>query len=305
MKLILFEPDNIHNIHIKIILGLQIMCQSRNIQFEVSTQRERLYLHDYDILYLVNSFIEPTTLPAHVKIIFGPQMGTFTHAGVTGEFRKELVGTCVFNGLSDWVLKMREEYAPSNMPTVRFPFAVNIAQFQPTKREKDLDCLVYIKHREPGFVEKAIKIIQAAGISYETLFYAKYMEFEYMKLLERARFMICLDAHETQGFALQEAMASDVPLLVCDVKSMYEEFYEYFHPHANQAPKQLLATSVPWWSEQCGLRIFDLEDLPQAIETMKTTPFSPRQFILENLSPEVCMDRILDYFNLNTHENSE
>jgi hypothetical protein len=298
MKLVVYEPDNIHNIHIKNLLGIQLMCRSRNIDFEFSTQLERLQLHDYNILYLINSFVEPTTLPSHVKIIFGPQMGTFTHSGVTGDFRHDLVGKCVFNGLSDWIIKMREEYAPFSIPCHCFPFAVDIEQFQPRNVQKDLDCIVYIKHRNPNFVEEAMKIIAKTGISFQPIYYASYQEYYYMSLLDRAKFMICLDANESQGFALEEAMACDVPLLVCDVKSMYEEYYGDIQPHAQWKPKQLLATSVPYWSDECGVRIFDLEDLPMAIETMKTKEFHPRPYIVKTLSAGVCMDRILKYFQL-------
>jgi len=299
MKLVLFEPTNIKNIHIKIIMALQLMCKARSIQLEFSTQVERLQLNDYEIVYAVNSFIEPTTLPSTVKILFGPQMGTFSFPGITGVFREELVGRCVYNALSEWVIKMREEFAPSSIPVVCFPFAIDTKQFEPKEKPKDLDCLVYIKHREPHFIEKALKIIQDSGVSYETITYANYYESDYMALLERCNFMICLDANETQGFALEEAMACDVPLLVCDVKSMYEEYYDTVQPHGHLAPtKNLFATSVPYWSDECGIRIYSLDELPKAIETMKENEFHPRPYILETLSPGVCMDRILNYFGL-------
>lgn len=297
MRLVLFAPNAIKNIHIKILLSLQLMCKFGNIEFTICTQLERLQIPDYDLLYVVNCFIEPTTLPSHVKIIFGPQIDVF-QPGFTGPFREDLVGKCVFNGLSEWAIKMREEFVRCSIPTVCFPFAVNIDQFKPHNTQKDLDCLVYIKHRKADFVEKALTILNQIGLSYETITYSNYMEFDYMKLLERAKFMLCLDAHESQGFALEEAMAANVPLLVCDVKSMYEEYYGDLQVNADKKPKHLLATSVPYWSEQCGIRIFDLEDLPAAIETMKTTEFHPRDYIVENLSAKVCIDRILNYFKL-------
>jgi hypothetical protein len=298
MKLLVFEAQDIKNIHIKNLCGLQLMCKSRDIHLEFTSQIERLFLNDYDILFSITSFIEPTSLPSHVKIVLGPQMGTFEHPDLVGDYRAELEGRCVFNGLSEWVLTMLREFHPFKLPTVCFPFAVDTEQFQPRGFEKTLDCIVYIKHRNPTFVEQAIKEIIKTGISYEPIFYASYKEVDYMSLLDRAKFMICLDANESQGFALEEAMACDVPLLVCDVKSMYEEYYGDIQPHADLKPKELLATSVPYWSDACGVRIHTLEDLPSAIETMKTNEFHPRQYILETLSAGVCMDRILKYFQL-------
>jgi len=298
MKLILYEPGNIHNIHIKNLLGLQLMCKSRNINLEITSQLERLQKNDYDILFSISGVVDTSSIPSHVKMIIGPQMGIHGHPGIIGEFCQDLVGKCVLNNLSEWVQRMREEFYSMRLPSACFPFAVNIEQFQPRNVQKNLDCIVYIKHRNPTFVEEAIKIIVKSGVSFEPIYYASYQESHYMSLLDRANFMICLDANESQGFALQEAMSCDVPLLVCDVKSMYEEFYGDIQPHAHLKPKKLHATSVPYWSEECGVRIFDLEDLPMAIETMKTKEFHPRQYIVETLSAGVCMDRILKYFQL-------
>lgn len=299
MKLLLYEPEAIKNIHVKILIAIQMMCKSRSIELEVTSQLGRLQLNDYDIVIAVNSFVEPNVLPTHVKILFGPQMGTFSYPGITGDYRPELEGRCAFNALSDWVIAMRKEFAPPSMPYVCFPFAVEIKKFHPKEEPKELDCLVYIKHREPVFLQKALTIIKDSGVSYETITYSEYYEVEYMKLLDRAKFMICLDANETQGFALEEAMANDVPLLVCDAQSMFDEFYGDVQPHGHLASsKQLCATSVPYWSDECGVRITNLDDLASAIQTMKDKKFSPRKYILETLSPEVCMDRILKYFGL-------
>lgn len=298
MKVILYEPHDIKNIHIKIIHGLYLMCKSHSIDFEISTQVERLSLPDYSILFLVNCFLELTLLPSHVKVVVGPQIQSFLENGLSGPFRNDLVGKCVFNGLSEWVLQMIQESHSLSIPTGCFPFAVDIDQFKPRGFQKDLDCIVYCKHREPAFLEKALTIIQQSGVTFQTITYTNYMEVDYMKLLDRANFMICLDAHESQGFALEEAMACDVPLLVCDVKSMYEEYYDDIQVHAQKQPKKLLATSVPYWSDQCGIRIFDLDELPKAIEMMKSTVFRPREYIVQTLSPHVCMERILKYFNI-------
>ena len=299
MKLLLYEPEAIKNIHVKILIAINMMCKSRNIDLEVTSQLERLQINDYDILIAVNSFLEPNLLPSSVKILFGPQMGTFSYPGITGDYRPELVGRCAFNALSEWVIAMRKEFAPPSMPYVCFPFAVEIEKFYPKPQPKDLDCLVYIKHREPGFIQKALDIIKESGVSYETITYSEYYEVDYMTLLDRVKFMIVIDANETQGFALEEAMANDVPLLVCDAQSMFDEYYGNVQPHGHFASsKQLRATSVPYWSDECGLRITELDELANAIQTMKDKKFSPRKYILETLSPEVCMDRILQYFGL-------
>jgi FkbM family methyltransferase len=114
--------------------------------------------------------------------------------------------------------------------------------------------------------------------------------------------MLTLDAHESQGFGLEEAMSSGVPLLVMDAASMYDEMdngvnatYEHLRPN------KLFATSVPYWSDECGIKITKQSELSDAIDKILITydSFTPRDYIVRTLSDEVCMRRILDYFNLN------
>ncbi len=112
--------------------------------------------------------------------------------------------------------------------------------------------------------------------------------------------MIVIGRHESQGFALQDAMSCDIPLLVADVKSMYEEttnggksfIYE------NYKPKKLLATCVPYWSDECGIKFTEISEFSDKLDKMLETweTFTPREYIVRTLSPKVCMKRILDHF---------
>jgi glycosyltransferase involved in cell wall biosynthesis len=115
--------------------------------------------------------------------------------------------------------------------------------------------------------------------------------------------MLTLDAHESQGFALQEAMSCNVPLLVFDINSVYDEYGTSFFNHYK--PLDLKATSVPYWSDKCGLKTNELNDIPEMIDQMINTyqTFEPRKFIIDNLSEEVCMKRILDFHNSSVSNN--
>ena len=108
--------------------------------------------------------------------------------------------------------------------------------------------------------------------------------------------MIVLDAHESQGFALQEAMSCNVPLLVIDATSMYDEMADgHNSSYDHMKPLKLKCTSVPYWSDICGIKITDINKLPKSLGVMldNWSTFNPRKYIEETLSPKVCMERIL------------
>ena len=52
----------------------------------------------------------------------------------------------------------------------------------------------------------------------------KYNETDYINYLKECKYGIWVDAHESQGFALEEALSLDVPLLVWNIKSLNQEY---------------------------------------------------------------------------------
>ena len=102
---------------------------------------------------------------------------------------------------------------------------------------------------------------------------------------------------------LQPFLTSAVTILVLDAISMYDE-----HPdgatctYQSKKPLPLRATSVPYWSDECGIRITSFLQLQNALERMMSnySSFAPRRFIERELSPEKCMRNILDYFQMNS-----
>lgn len=302
MKLVLFVAYQIP--HRKNLNGIQLMCKRCNIEFEYTNCIDRIKENNYDILYCTNNFIDPNIIPYSIKIIYGPQFWVFPDKPIVGEFNEAISKRCVYNCLSDWVKHVYQEMSKEFiMPLYTFPFAVDTEKFQPSsnKMEKEYDCIVYIKRRSIQLVNNTLSLLNQKGMKYIIFKYGIYNEEDYQDALLKCKFMLTLDAHESQGFALEEAMSSDVPLLVMDATSMYDEMdngvnatYEYLKP------KKLLATSVPYWSNECGIKITDESELSDAMDKMMLTyhTFTPRNYIVKTLSDEVCMRRILDYFNL-------
>lgn len=305
MKLLFYAKQGIP--HKKNWDAIQRMTSECGIDFEYTNDIERIKNPNYEILFSMSDFVDPNIIPYSVKALYGPHLWVIPTPPMVGSSREELNGKCAFNLLSKWVkeyaLEMASEYI---MPIVHFPFSVDTNKFKPSETvNKELDCIVYIKRRSNIIIDYTINLLKEKGINHIIFKYGSYQEQDYKNALHKSKFMLCLDAHESQGFALEEAMSCGVPLLVMDATSMHDESdngvtftYEYLKP------KQLLATSVPYWSDECGIKITDKEQLSEAIDSMIqiSSSFTPRDFILRTLSDKVCMKRILDYFGLQSED---
>jgi glycosyltransferase involved in cell wall biosynthesis len=280
------------------------MCRSLNIEYEETHDYNRLKTNNYDILISCHSFINPDDIPLPIKIIMGPQFFTFPSGIIVGSLNTKFAERCIYNTLSPWIKTLYLEFANDLVvPMVPLPFGVDINKFRPecSSNDKKYDCIVYIKRRSNAIVKYTIDQLNNKGLQYIVFKYGSYNETEYLDALRSSKFMITLDAHESQGFALEEAMSSGVPLLVMDAISMYDEMDDGVHStYQYLRPKNLYATSVPYWSDECGIRITDQNELAGAIDRMLTgyKTYTPRDYIVRTLSDEVCMRRILDYFRL-------
>ncbi len=298
MKLIYFTSCGGHQ---KNRDAIQRMCAVSGIEYEQSNDYNRIRRDDYDILMAIQRFVDPSTIPEKVKIIYGPQFWIFPEGPIIGPMRDELKGRVAFNCLSQWVKDFWLECAGNFIcPVESFPFAVNCQKFSlKPDIKKTIDCIIYIKRREPNLIEYISNIVQSMNLNYRIFKYGSYSENDYIQALHQSKFMIVLDATESQGFALQEAMSSGIPLLIFDAKSMKDEF-ENGYTYARYTDFKMLGTSIPYWSDDCGIKTHDYEKAEEHITYMLENykKFNPRQYILDNLSEKPCMDRILNYFGL-------
>jgi glycosyltransferase involved in cell wall biosynthesis len=116
----------------------------------------------------------------------------------------------------------------------------------------------------------------------------RYNEKDYIEYLQKSKFGIWVGAHESQGFALQEALSCNVPLLVWNIKSMNQEYGSNY----NDIP----ATSIPYWDERCGDVFYNENEMEDTFKRFNSRLYNykPREFILENLSMEVCEIKFIE-----------
>jgi hypothetical protein len=298
MKLLTFGKGHHKNWN-----GIQLMCASMGIDLELSTDVNRIKRFDYDILICVDRYFHPEQFPIHIKLIIGPHFFPESHTGMHGP----LCNTserAAFNTLSVWNENNHNVlFGSLVIPIAQFPYAVDVDRFCAKSTDSAAyDCLLYFKHRDPALLHRAIEILQSKDISFRCIRYGSYTEEQYMQELKQCKFMLVIDGHESQGFALQEAMSTNTPLLVLDATSLFDEISDNGTSFWKVKTSKIIpATSVPYWSDaECGIKITNIEDLPSALDTMMTSyqTFSPRDYVVRSLSAKVCMKRILDYFGL-------
>lgn len=145
--------------------------------------------------------------------------------------------------------------------------------------------LIYYKQRDPNLLIRVKQILNEKNIKYNIIKYGYYNENEFKNALANCSFIIWLGSQESQGIALQEALSSNVPMIVIDAKSLFDTFDK----NGYEFPEDLRnfeTTSVPYFDNRCGLVIRHLDELSEAIDNMFSLfyTFNPRDYILENLN---------------------
>jgi glycosyltransferase involved in cell wall biosynthesis len=123
--------------------------------------------------------------------------------------------------------------------------------------------------------------------------YGAHNQSTYRKLLARSRFIVFLGEHETQGFAYQEAMASNLPVLA-------------WNPGFWVDPNRLKYTSdpvpscsVPYFSDECGATFREPDEFKSALQAFvgRLDSFRPRQFVQQHLSFESSAQTYLRHYD--------
>jgi hypothetical protein len=114
-----------------------------------------------------------------------------------------------------------------------------------TKRNEG--CLIYFKKREAGDLKMVIDFLKSKHIEYELFEYGKYKNNKLKEMAKKSKFGIYMSRVETQGFAVQELMACNLPLYVWDdLNANAENMSKYY------GGGSFSGTTVTLWSSQNG-----------------------------------------------------
>jgi len=283
---VLFIKSYIHHKNLNFILK----CKKINFYIVHSIDAiNNIDLNDFDAVISPCDTIDVSKYP-NTKFIFGP------HFSVFPEDRLKIIKgpKTAYNLLSNWVINIWKKFPVcNNLNLIALPFGVDTERFVDNKSitEKN-NVMLYFKHRNPTdlyFIESFLKY---KNITYSVFSYdRKYDENEYISYLQNSKYCIWVDAHESQGFALQEALSCNVPLLVWNVTSMNQEYGSTY--------SNLPATTTSYWDNKCGETFYNINEFEvtynKFIENINN--YKPREFILENLSVDVCENKLIDFIN--------
>lgn len=152
------------------------------------------------------------------------------------------------------------------------------------RRKHRKNALIYYKVHNEYLLHRVKFKLKSYGFHTEIIEYRKYSMKQYLALLKKVDFMVCLTRTETQGLFLAEAWAMDVPTICfdsnyfrCECKGKVFEF------EGN-------TSHCPYLSEYTGVRFYEISDLdhilsnwPEIREKMK-----PRRWVEKNMTDEIC-----------------
>ena len=277
----------IDNFHHKNMIGLRLLLNSNNIKYKFGNIND---IKDYDIIYSPNNPVN-TNLYPDKKFIFGPHFSVFPDNKLIhiNNINKNAIYIQPSDWARDtWINMNAEQY----LPIKTFSFSVEVDKFQPIENSKKNEIFIMFKQRDPKELEYIISFLSKISVNYKLFNYqTKYNENEYKSCLQNAKYGIWIGRHESQGFALEEALSCNIPLLVWDVNFMSQE-YGYNYP-------DIPATVIPYWDNRCGEYFKEKENFEETYYKLinKLDTYKPREYILENLSPEKCGDNFIKLIN--------
>lgn len=147
--------------------------------------------------------------------------------------------------------------------------------------------LVYFKKRNPEELNFVINMLKNRGIKYKQINYGNYNNKDLKKIINNSKIGILLCRTESQGFAIQEMMAKNLPLFVWNMtKNDYGGY-------------KLTGSSVSMWKETCGVIVNNEQEFEENFDLFLNNleNYSPANFVKKELTYERFEENLLNLFN--------
>lgn len=199
-----------------------------------------------------------------------------------------------------WVKDFFAPYGEDNV--VVWPVGIDTDIWKPSVGEKKTDFLIYNKIRwdheamDRNLISPIKKHLTENNFTFTELKYGHYKPDDLKVRLVECKCAIFICEHETQGIAYQQILSAGLPILAWDRGGYWQDPYWY----PNKIKFQPV-TSVPYWDDICGTKFTAFADFPgnlsAFVKLAEAGEFNPRQYILKNLSLEICAAKYVKIIN--------
>tara|TARA_B100000900_G_C20602448_1_gene726293 strand:+ start:8327 stop:9313 length:987 start_codon:yes stop_codon:yes gene_type:complete len=147
-------------------------------------------------------------------------------------------------------------------------------------------CLIYFKNRSLDDLNLILEFLKSKGIKYDIIEYGSYSNNQLKKLSKRNHYGILLASTESQGFAIQEIMSNNLPMIVWD-----KNFGEF-------EGRKIRGTSVTVWDNNCGLIVNTFDEFSRKFNSFikNLDSYNPKNVVIKNLTYEVFLNNLNKQF---------
>lgn len=246
------------------------------------------YVINKDVVSTRRLWVANESLPLR----YLPRERPFTVAGpsiwvLPGDIRESINwDRIVYVQPSHWTRRLWEFYGFNKCPMVVWPVGIDLDEYRPARRDRrSRSVVVYHKDRDPQELPGVITALANRGLDTILIMYGRYRQEDFLEAVRSSAFVVWHGARESQGLALEEALACDVPVLVWDIPRLTDAYGGYKFSHETDV---IGVTAAPYFDSRCGIRIVQPNSIEAAMDEMldRISEFEPRAFVSENLSLE-------------------
>jgi hypothetical protein len=154
--------------------------------------------------------------------------------------------------------------------------------------------LVYFKKAPKTVLDRVETFLKQGGISYDVIRYGQYEQASYFSLLDSSKLAIFLSESESQGLALFEAWAHNVPTLV------WNRGYWSFGDRRWE-DKEIAA---PYLTDRCGMFFHEEEDFGSMYTSMveRLSEFDPQQYVREHFTHKKIAENFMQLISFDKND---
>jgi len=217
-----------------------------------------------------------------LRIIAGPNL-VVTPVDAGGILLNENINAIALP--SEWSKEVFEKTTPSLRGRITvWPAGVDVPEVVGSKSEH---YIVYYKTAPPELKDHVLETLNRLRVPFSLIRYGHYTKESYFSLLSRSKGLIYLQESESQGIALFEAWAHDVPVLAWN-KGVYT------YQQTGTTIKGPLA--APYLTPQNGMFFPDAAAFEKAFLQFrgKYATFKAREYVLANFTHRKCAEHYLN-----------